>query len=232
MTDWILARSQQRDWDIIRARSSRLVTWARVVLYAACVGFLVVAALCVLTVRTAVQQAAVDEHALTVKVDADADEAHRLLLEAGLTARETRLAATEERASLGKWNTTADNLNALLLSVKATSDGVGKSQAEITARSLDVLKSGDAAISGLVPLETNLNNEVSALDAATTHLDAAVSNPHIAGTLTHLDTTASNVDAMSADVRQKVHSVLHPTWTTRVWNTVQTVFIDAGKIFF
>jgi hypothetical protein len=205
----------------------------------ALLGLLTGATLCIITVRATVKEAQADAHALTAKAAVDMDEAHRLLLEAGLTAREARLAATEERKSLGRWNKTADSTNALLASLRDTTDGVNKSQARITEQAVSVLQQTNTAIAGLAPLTDNVNKEVTALNAVTGHLDAVVSNKHIDGVLAHLDgttahldSTTGHVDAMAKDAEQKVHAMLHPKWSTRLIGIGEEIALDAAKVLF
>lgn len=182
-----------------------------------------------LTARSKLDVASSDEHAISAKIGLDADEAHRLILEAGLTAMEARKASAEERADLATQNAAVTQL---IRSLNGTVNSVRDNQDAISAQGVRALQTAQVAIGGLVPVEKHLDAETVELATATKSANVLLSDPNIKGTTAHLDGAAANVEAMSADAREKVHSVLHPKLWTKVVDVAERVAVDVGKCVF
>lgn len=171
------------------------------------------------------------------KVNLDLDEAHRVLLEAGLTAREARQASAKEVAYLDQWNSgigqTLKNANALLVSSRNTVDETGKAEAELVRATKETMAATQTAIAGLQPLENQTTTEIASLNKATLDLDALVTNPAIPETMVALKETAvhgaetsKHIDGTTADVQTWVHEQTHPPVLMRVW----AALLDVAKV--
>jgi hypothetical protein len=177
-----------------------------------------------------VRAAAVDS--TLVKVNQDLDDAHRVLLEAGLTAMEARKASAKESAYLDQWNAgitqTLGNANKVLVSLAATSDGLRDSQAAIAAQTITTLKSAQTSIDGLQPTEVELTATIAELNKATSDIDALV--PPLTAMANNGASAMGHVDATTADVQKAVHNYLYPTWERKVWSAISNAFVTTMKI--
>ena len=234
--EFILASKYRNLW----VRLTIALVSLKLALRVACVLALGAVIALALTVRSdehrAANEAINDSHAITAKISVDADEAHRLILEAGLTAREARLASADERGYLAQQNgqiaAALNNVNALVVSMRQTSDGVRNSQSQVAAQTTAAIRSATVALNGIQPLEQHLDGEVRSLNAATQHLDSLVSDPNIHATLAHLNGAAGDVQSMADDTKAKVHSMLHPKWPAIVANWTERIGVDVGRVLF
>lgn len=151
----------------------------------------------------------------------DADEAHRVLLEAGLTAREAKDASTEEKAYLSKelpqitakTERALDDTDALLVSLRRTSGDLAG-----TARSATgVLDATRESVAGIAPILNQTRETIAGLEpvesAAAVMLkdgDALVKDPDISASLTNVRKGTAELAATSKDVREEVHAMTHP----------------------
>ena len=175
-------------------------------------------------------------------IDADAQEAHRVLLEAGLTAREARLASTEERAYLAnelpalteRTKRTLDDTDALLQTLRATSGALtdtahsatgllNAARGPVDGISL-TLDQTRIALAGLTPVE----------EAATFTIqdtDTLVKSPDISASLHNVSQGTAELAATAKDVREEVHAVTHPKPLVSVINWLLKIGAAVGGHF-
>jgi len=154
-------------------------------------------------------------------IQGDADEAHRVLLEAGLTAREARLASTEERAYLQKelpalterTERTLDDTDALLKSLRKTSDSLDNSATSATA----LLDTTRESVAGIAPMLGQAREAIAGLEPAERALtvtladaDSLAKDPDISAALSNVRQGTAELAATSKDVREEVHAMTHP----------------------
>lgn len=160
------------------------------------------------------------------------DDAHRVLLEAGLTAMEARKASAKESAYLDKWNVgisaTLGNTNRVLLSLAATSDGIRDSQAAIAAQTVGTLKAAQESIDGIKPVEENMSATLLALQKTSTDINTLV--PPLTVLANNSASAMGHIDATTADVQTAVHTYLFPSWPKRVWSFVMNTGISVGRL--
>lgn len=195
------------------------------------VAICVAVVLLVLQVRRTLDDASAKLQTITTKVALDLDEAHRLELEAGLTAMEARKASAEERAALPKLTAQASqamrSLDGWVVTARNTTSGVGVSQQQIAARAVAVLATTDTTVRQLQPVMQQAQLSLVRLQAVETDLDRQVNDPAIARSLKHIDGTTASLEASAKDVQQEVHAITHPTWVHRVWRGV----LDVARVF-
>lgn len=188
-------------------------------------------ALLVLQVRHTLLDAQTQLHGITQKVALDLDEAHRLILESGLTAMEARKASAEERAALPKLTAQASqaltSLDLELVAARNATDGVNTSQAAIAKSSTQALASLDATVRSMQPAIEQATSSIAELQIVEKDLDRQVNDPAIAASLQHIDGTTASMEASAKDVQQEVHAITHPTWVHRVWNGL----LDVAHVF-
>jgi uncharacterized phage infection (PIP) family protein YhgE len=181
----------------------------------------------------AVQAQAAGVSATLVKTNQVLDDAHRVLLEAGLTAMEARKASAKESAYLDKWNdgisTTLGNTNRVLISLATTSDGIRDSQAAIAQQTVGTLKTAQSTIAGIQPVTAELTGTLENLKKTTADIDTLV--PPLTELANNSASAMGHIDATTADVQQAVHSYFHPTWQKRVWSAISGAFVTTMKIF-
>lgn len=221
---------------------NRILLGAKIVLCLAVTTLCVTLTVFALELRSQVVESRKQLAGVIAKVNLSLDESHRLILEAGLTAMEARKASAEERAALVKWNAqisqTMTNANAVLVSLKTTTDGLAASQQQIAAAAVKTLETTDKTIAGLQPLETNASTEIATLEATTSQLNKLVADPAIPATLANLraasDQTAqtmAHVNGTTADVQQAVHSYLHPTLFHKIYSAIANTGVSVAKFF-
>jgi len=166
------------------------------------------------------------------KLNNDLDEAHRLILEAGLTATEARKASTEEGQYLSQWNkqisTTMQSANTLLLSAAQTSDSIRSSQQQIAQSATIALGTLNDTIKGLQPVEQTATQTFANLDKSATDLDSFINSPDLMGTAHNLNTITGNFGVISGDFEKKFHAVLYPPpcqghwcWVIKAWPVIK-----------
>lgn len=168
---------------------------------------------------------------LVQKASLDLDEAHRLILETGLTAMEARKASAEERAALPVLTKQAQqsltNMDALLVAARKTTDGVGVSQQQIAQSTTATLATLNTTIQGAQPVLVQAQATLAELHTVATTVNAQASDPAIADTLHHIDATTASVEATAKDVQLEVHGIVHPGWAHRIWEWS----LDIGHLF-
>lgn len=92
------------------------------------------------------------------------------------------------------------------------------------------LQTADKAIGAMQPVESNLNDEVAAMQTATANVTALVANKDLQETLKNSADASKSMAAIADDTRQAVHNYLHPKWPRKVWNAVTGVGLTALKI--
>ena len=153
------------------------------------------------------------------KLDLELDEAHRLTLEAGLTAMEARKASAKESAYLDQWNS---QLSATMVDAQGvmiqTSQTLGTMQATTGALQSPIYQ----ATATLKAAQSTTE----AMQPVLSHLDALVTDPAIQNTITQTDLTMSHLDALSDDLQEEADKFVHPPkkklgfWGT-IWAGVQ-----------
>jgi hypothetical protein len=234
-----------------RARVASVFTFRNAVLTAAAFA-LVCLGLAFLSVRKAATGMVVTEQALntfaataTREVTNNGDEAHRVLLEAGLTATEARKAAVTQRkywetevpVLTAKSELTLDRTNELLASLKKTSDGFNGDGTDITKEVLNVLgdlrpalqKSTETlqATADTARAATKVIGDP-AIPSALKHVDTATG--HIAEASDHFAKATDHVEKTMVDIQGGVHTIVHPTKVQQVKNWI-TFSLDVAQKF-
>jgi hypothetical protein len=148
------------------------------------------------------------------KVNEDLDEAHRLTLEAGLTAMDARKASAEELKALPALTqgiqTTVASSSAALLATRDTAVQVGLSAQEISTSATQLLSASTATVSGLQPVEQQATASLEALNSATTRLDALLADPSIAKSADNIESITASGKEFAADSAFELHKFVHP----------------------
>lgn len=209
----------------------------RVLAVAQILALLAVAAVCVavclliLQVRHTLLDAGAQLQVITQKATLDLDEAHRVLLESGLTAMEARKASAEERAALPKLTAQASQtltaLDAWMAAGRNTTSGIGDSQAAIARSTVTALASLDTTVRDVQPVLQQAQVSIAKLDPLIMDLDRQVNDPAIAASLHNIDGTTASMEASAKDVQQEVHAITHPGWVKRCWGFV----LDVAHVF-
>jgi ABC-type transporter Mla subunit MlaD len=157
------------------------------------------------------------------KVDAEVDEMHRLTVEAALTATEARKASVQEEQFLTTSNKQVaqvlDNLNATLVSVRATSDQAARSAS-------DVASVTSTTIQNVQPVLEAATSELKTLQTTTESLNTLVADPHLAATIANVDETTQHLNKTAAETESWMHGILHPSWASRI----KSWLIDAATV--
>lgn len=168
---------------------------------------------------------------LVQKASLDLDEAHRLILETGLTAMEARKASAEERAALPVLTKQAQqsltDMDTLLVAARKTTDGVDVSQQQIAQSTTATMATLNTTIQGVQPVLVQAQATLAELHTVATTVNTQASDPAIADTLHHLDSTMSSVDTSAKDVQEEVHALTHPTWLHKMWGFI----LDGAHVF-
>ena len=175
-------------------------------------------------------------------IQADADDAGRVLYEAGLTAMEARKASAEERAYISqqlplftqKTERALDDTDALLVSLRSTSGDLAG-----TARSATgVLEATRESVAGIAPILNQTRETIAGLDpvesAAAVMLkdgDALVKDPDISSSLRNVSQGTAELAATAKDVREEVHAMTHPKPLVTVINWLIRIGGALGGFF-
>lgn len=158
------------------------------------------------------------------KLDNEIDEAHRLTLEAGLTVMEARKASVKEIAYLDAWNT---GISQTLTDLHQTLSQTSASEAEMSHAAVESTVALNKTLTDVQPMLSSATAELSAMQAATGHLDALIQDPALTATISNVASTTGHLDATAADVQQEVHSLTHPTWLHKIWGGL----LDVAHVF-
>lgn len=149
------------------------------------------------------------------------------------TAFAVHQASDAELRYLQTWNAgisrTLGNVNGLLLSARATTDGIKQSQAAISQQTVASLKAVQETLGGLQPVATKATVSLDALDRL-------LSDPDIRTTIGNERVTTGNLAAVSTDGRRLVDKYAHPSkkklgfWGS-VWAAVEFVHRLEPPIF-
>lgn len=168
------------------------------------------------------------------KVNAEIDEAHRLTLEAGLTAMEARKASAKEISYLDQWNNqfsaTINDFQQVMLQTRSTLAAVqGTSEAATSTiqTTQETVAALQAPITQAAATLQAAQRATEALQLAVVHLDVLVSDPAIKDTIAHTDATMGHVDATTGDVQHVVHEWAFPG----IWSRVKGVALDIAHAF-
>lgn len=167
----------------------------------------------------------------------DVDEAHRVLLEAGLTTTEARKASAEERqylhdeipriatdaekilhdsdALLLRADRSAESLDSVALAANKLLDNAGTDLDDIRL----LLDEARKSVAGLQPVEV-------AATQTLTDADALVKSPDIPQTLKNVNEGTAEIAATAKDVREEVHAITHPEPLDRIIGWV----LKAGQV--
>lgn len=170
----------------------------------------------------------------------DADEAHRVLLEAGLTAMTARQASADEERYLKQQlpvittqtERTLADADVLLRNLQGTSTALGD-----TARSATgVLDATRTTVADIAPIlqqthETLVGLQPLEVGAAQTLADAdtLVKDPDIAASLRNVNEGTAQIAATAKDVREEVHAITHPKPLTQIIDWVLKIGQAAGS---
>jgi hypothetical protein len=168
---------------------------------------------------------------VSTRLTLDLDEAHRVLLESGLTAMEARKASADERRALPKLTAQTSqvmtSLDAELVALRHTTLALAANGDTITRSTTVTLEGVDATVRGLGPVLVQTKASIAALQPLEADLDARVNDPAIVSTLHHIDGTTAAMEASAKDVQQEVHAITHPGWARRCWGWA----LDVAHVF-
>jgi hypothetical protein len=153
------------------------------------------------------------------KLNLELDEAHRLTLEAGLTAMEARKASAKESAYLDQWN--------LQISETMTdAQGVMNQTSEALAAIQQTTVALQAPITQATATLQAAQRSTEALQPVMAHLDTLVTDPAIADAIAQTDATMKHIDVVTGDLQFEANKLIHPEkkklgfWGT-IWAGVQ-----------
>lgn len=121
--------------------------------------------------------------------------------------------------------------NDLLLSMRQTTDGIGRSEQQVAAAVVETLQETNTAIRGLAPVESNAGASIAELQKATIDIEALANDEDLKQSLANLNSTTRSVSGMASDTQKYWHSVLYPSWPKRIWSMITGVGLDAAKLF-
>jgi ABC-type transporter Mla subunit MlaD len=160
---------------------------------------------------------------MITKVNTEIDEAHRLTLELALTSETVRKTSLKESAFVDTANSQViqvlDNLNATLVSVRATSDQAARSAS-------DVASVTSTTIQNVQPVLEAATSELKTLQTTTESLNTLVTDPHLAATVANVDETTQHLNKTAAETESWMHGILHPSWASRI----KSWLIDAATV--
>ena len=160
---------------------------------------------------------------------------NHLIVEAGLTAKETRLAATSQRQFWDKEvpvlaaraNGTFDRTDALLVSLRQTSDGLNKDSGRIADAVVD------ATTNGAKPALIQVGNAATATANTMTAAGKVLADPNIPATLKNINDgthqialTAGSVAHTADNLDRKVDKMLHPGF----WGAVKAYTVFGAQL--
>jgi ABC-type transporter Mla subunit MlaD len=148
-------------------------------------------------------------NALTKRADLLVKQTSFLVLQAGLTADQLRKASIKESATLDTVNA---HLEQTLANVNQFVINADKSQVILANTTNETIKQ-------LQPVIKQSKDTIAEAQKALGDIDTLILNPSIPKTLLAVQEsseatarTMANVDGVSTEVRQAVHSYLHPSW--------------------
>lgn len=160
---------------------------------------------------------------------------NHLIVEAGLTAKETRLAATSQRQFWDKEvpvlaaraNGTFDRTDALLVSLRQTSDGLNKDSGRIADAVVD------ATTNGAKPALIQAGNAATATANTMTAAGKVLADPNIPATLQNINDSAHQIALTTAsgahiadNLDHKVDKMLHPGF----WGAVKAYTVFGAQL--
>jgi hypothetical protein len=156
------------------------------------------------------------------KLNNDLDEAHRLILEASLTAMEARKASADERQFLKQWNT---QLSQTMLSANKLIANLDESQSRIAEAAVGTLSAATSTESSMQPV---IATTLATTNATISDLDRLLKSKDLLETLKHLDGTSTHVDSITGMADTKLNDLMHPPkcegkwcWAKRTWTIIQ-----------
>lgn len=165
------------------------------------------------------------------KLNTEIDEAHRLTLEAALTARTARKASEKELAMLDTWNTDINGLvlrtQLILASTSGLLDQTSASIGEITNAAVESSETVNRTVQALQSPIAQLNTDLSDLQPLIVHIDGVVNDQAIQATWTNVANTTAHLDATTADIQEQVHKWTHPG----IWTKVKGFALDVAHVF-
>lgn len=142
------------------------------------------------------------------------DQLDKALRDTRLIVAHSDRLLTQQQKSLVMLNAqvgaTVANLNEVLASVKETSNITARSEQDFAEGTVEALK-------GIPPVLSSANIELQQLTLATEQLNKLVSDPNLVATEANVAGVTKNVEDTTADAKDYMHALLHPTWVQRVW---------------
>ncbi len=178
------------------------------------------------------------------KVGAVADNVDGLISQTKPEIAETLRRANATIANLDKTaaglNVAVAELNApcvpgpcgTLADVNRTLGSVRLASGQVTAFSLHEQTQLDQVNAQETAIADAAQVDLTKLGGAIDGVNALATNKDLAGSLKQTNVALGAVAGMATDTEQYWQGVLHPKWTTRVWNAVTGVAIEAAKFFF
>lgn len=152
---------------------------------------------------------------VVTKLNLELDEAHRLTLEAGLTAMEARKASAKEVAYLDKLDSnlssTFSGANVLLASVAKTVDQAGKDETKLVQSATATLNAATETVTATGATVEDLGAAAQQLQSLETDANEIIADPKIPTLIANLTTMSDNLAVISTDGRQVVEKYAHPT---------------------
>jgi hypothetical protein len=175
-----------------------------------------------------------DLAATITKLNLEIDEAHRLTLEAGLTAMEARKASVKESAMLDQWNT---SIATTMLGVQNTMAETAKTVAsirDVTGAATSTLVTAQQTVQALqAPIQQATatlqaaQRATESLQLAVVHLDVLVTDPAIPKTIANVQSTTGHLDATANNLEQTFYKYTHPG----IWAKIKGAALDIAHVF-
>jgi hypothetical protein len=152
---------------------------------------------------------------VVTKLNLELDEAHRLTLEAGLTAMEARKASAKESKYLDQWNKqiagTFDRSNELLSSLRRTSDRTAESERQITLAATQTLQATTETVKAAQATIEDLGEDAQQLQNLEIGANEIIADPKILEAIGSFAMMGDNFAVISTDLREVVHGYVHPS---------------------
>lgn len=165
------------------------------------------------------------------KLNTEIDEAHRLTLEAALTAKAARKASEKELTMLDAWNDqitlTFTEVQHVLAQSSAMLQQTSSSEAEMSHAAVESTVALNKTITDVQPVLSSATAELQTLRSTTEHLDSLIQDSDITETITNINSTTAHLDATAQDIQEQVHKWTHPG----IWTKVKGFALDVAHVF-
>jgi hypothetical protein len=172
---------------------------------------------------------------LSQKVALELDEAHKLTLEAALTAAEARKAFVKESQYLDAWDkgigASLGNFNEAITDLRRAIATTSTAEAEIARNANIALIATTETITGLQPTEQQLTTTIKNIGTLAANPDLPKVINNMAAASEDIAGAASNIKDTSVDIKQEVHSLTHPKLAVEIVDWTLKGFSAVGNFF-